>query len=59
MNEFIKVMKALSDANRVKLLKMFQRRMGWILIIRLDLKLNTSTGYNIFVRQCSSVTSLP
>ena len=28
MNEFIKVMKALSDANQVKLLKMFQHYAG-------------------------------
>lgn len=37
MKEFIKVMKALSDPNRVKLLKILQKRMRCVCEIQADL----------------------
>ncbi len=44
MREFIKVMKALSDPNRVKIIKMLQRRVLCVCEIRVALGLAQSTA---------------
>lgn len=44
MREFIKVMKALSDPNRVKIVKMLQRRVLCVCEIRAALELAQSTA---------------